>query len=174
MLRLPEAVAMAFKPDYGLRLQKDGIGPQVEQYFYSVPLHGFDVTGFGQFTVCLDVPYAGETHALSLDFKREHLAAILSLLPPSVRQNILLGLDQDPNTPRSVQFPTAVHCDWICATLGQIQHGPYENYIPLNIMAVEVGSRSDLEGITEIPAQISRPRPKGPRWLRRFSFLRRQ
>ena len=135
---------MAFKPDYGLQLQRDGIGPQVKHFFYNVPLHGFDVTGFGQFTVCLDVPYAGETHALSLDFKQEHLAAILSLLPPSIRRDILLGLERDPHTPRSVPFPDPVHCDYICATLGQIQHGPHESYVPLDIGEVQVGSRSDL------------------------------
>lgn len=174
MLTLSQAAAMAFKPDYGLRLQKDGIGPQVKQFFYSVPLHGFDVTGLGQFTVCLDVPYAGETHALSLDFKKEHLGAILSLLPPSVRQDILLGLEQDPNTPRSVQFRTPVRCDCICATLGQVQHGPYEHYIPLNITDVEVARRSGPEGILEIPAQISSPRPKARQWLRRFSLLRKK
>ena len=164
---------MAFKPDYGLRLRKDGVGPQVKHYFYKVPLHGFDVAGIGQFTVCLDVPYAGEIHALSLDFTTEHLVAILSLVPSSVRQDIMSSLHRDPNTPRSVQFPVPVNCDHICATLGQIQHGPYESYIPLIVSEIEVGSCSDLRAIPKLPERNSSSEASTRGWLRSLSLWRK-
>ena len=146
---------MAFKPDYGLRLEKDGIGRNVNHCFYRVPLHGFDVTGLGHFTICLDVPYEGETHALSLDFGNENLTEILSLVSPDVRQDISLELARDPNRPRSIHFPSPVYCDHICASLGDIQHGPYESYIPLNIIEVGVSSGSRAQATTGMPSSVS-------------------
>ena len=148
-------VAMVFKPDYGLRLKTDGVGRHVNHYFYGPPLHGFDVVGPGNFTVCLDVPHEGETHAVSLDFGNKHLAKILLLVPPDVRQDITLELARDPDRPRSIHFPSPVYCDYICATLGGVQHGPYETYIPLNITEVGVDTDSHTRAVSGLPAPVS-------------------
>ena len=129
---------MALKPDLGLRLLRDGVGPQVKLFYYDVPIHEFDVLGGGRFTAYLETPYEGEIHSLSLDFRVEHLILILSSIGLRARQRILSDLEQDPDSERPIRLPGPVHCDSICATLGQVQQGPFENYVPLDVVEIAV------------------------------------
>jgi hypothetical protein len=72
---------MSFKSDYGLRLFREGFSPDGDHTFYDFRLYSLDVLGPGQYSTAVEMPYAGETHALSLDFDETHLARILSKAP---------------------------------------------------------------------------------------------
>ena len=61
---------MSFKPDFGLRLKTDGISRDVDQYFYDFRLWSLTVLGRGQYSTGVEMPLAGELHALSLDFNQ--------------------------------------------------------------------------------------------------------
>ena len=133
---------MALRPDYGTRFKKDGHdSPHVEHFFYGLPIWGFDALGRpGQYSLTVDTMYAGERHCLSLDFGPAPLAAILAALPAHIRQSIEIQMSRDPNTPRQFKFPHPVHCESVAATLGELQHGHQESFVPLNIWELKVAT----------------------------------
>ncbi len=131
---------MTLRPDYGTRLKKDGYdSPHMEHYFYGFPIWGFDALGRpGQYSLMVDAMYAGERHALSLDFGPAPLALILAALPEHVRRSIESQMDQEPNTPKQFTFPQAVHCESVSATLGEPQRGALECFVPLNVRDMKI------------------------------------
>src|SRR6266853_1232959 len=95
--------SMSFKPDYyGLRLLREGVSPNVDQYFYDFCLYNLSILGLGQYSTMVDMPYTGEMHALSLDFDETHLAKILVKVPEQLRASLAGQLAADPATPRTI------------------------------------------------------------------------
>ena len=133
---------MALKPDYGLRLKRDGQDSSVNIHFHAFAVCNLTVLSQGRYSTCSDIPYAEQLHAVSLDFGQDHLATILSMGSQKLRTFIKSQLDQDPDTPRNIDFPEAVYCH-VRARLGEEQHGQYENFIPLTVQSI---SDSDFRG----------------------------
>ena len=127
-------------PDYGLRLIADGYdSPDVEHYFYQLPIRGFDALGRpGQYTMTVVTTYEGEPHCLSLDFGPAPLATILTELSSDIRQSIDTELERDPHTAKQFNCPQPVLCDSLSATLGKLQHGHNERFVPLNVRTLTV------------------------------------
>ena len=135
---------MALKPDYGLRLKKEGYNsPHVEHVFYGLPISGFNSLGHpGQYTVTVNPTYAGELHCLSLDFGPGPLAVILAALPANIRQSIQTQLGQDPHTPKQFNFPHPIYCESVTATLGEMQHVRQESFVPMNVREMKIRTNS--------------------------------
>ena len=72
---------MDFKPYYGIRLLKEGFSSAVALNFYDFRLYSLTVIGRGQYSTMVEMPYAGESHALSLDFDQRQLDQILAKKP---------------------------------------------------------------------------------------------
>ena len=121
---------MTFKPDYGLRQMKDGISPHVDQHFYDFRLYSLTVLGRGRFSTMVEMPFAGELHALSLDFNQKQLDDILSKAPPQIAATIRGKLARDPVSPRTIDFDGEVVFG-VRARLGQIQKVQHESFVPL-------------------------------------------
>ena len=95
---------MSYKPDYGLRQMNDGISQDVNLYFYDFPLLSLTVLDRGQYSTTVEKPFAGELHALSLDFNQKQLDQILSKAPPQIAAFLRKELANDPDTPRTLDF----------------------------------------------------------------------
>lgn len=121
---------MSYKPDYGLRLMKEGYSPTVDQFFYDFRLFSLTVLGRGQYSTMVEMPYAGQVHALSLDINETQLNQILSKATPQLRSFILGQLIGDPDTPRTIDFAGEVSFG-VRARLGQIQKLQRESFVPL-------------------------------------------
>ncbi|MCW1712595.1 MULTISPECIES: hypothetical protein [Synergistaceae] len=126
---------MSFKPDYGLRQLNDGISRNVDQYFYAFKLYSLTVLGRNQFSTMVEMPIAGELHALSLDFNQSQLNQILSNASPQIASIISKELKRDPFTPRTIDFDGEVVFD-VRARLGQLQKAQYESFVPLVIQEI--------------------------------------
>jgi len=126
---------MSFKPDYGLRLLREGISPNVDQYFYDFRLYSLSVLGLGQYSTMVEMPYVGEMHALSLDFDETHLARILSKAPKQLRAYITAQLAADPATPRTIDFDGEVSFG-VRARLGKIQTVQRGSFVPLVVQEI--------------------------------------
>ena len=133
---------MALKPDYGLRLKRDGQNSSVNVHFHTFAVCNLTVLSRARYSTCSDIPYAEQLHAVSLDFGRDHLETILSMGSQKLRTFIKSQLDQDPDTPRNIDFPETVYCH-VRARLGEEQDGQYENFIPLTVQSI---SDSDFRG----------------------------
>jgi len=121
---------MPFKPDYGLRLLKEGVSPTMDQFFYDFRLYSLSLLGRGQYSTMVEIPYAGQLHALSLDFNQQQLNQILSKATPQLRTLIIAELAADPDSPRTIEFDGEISFG-VRARLGQLQKVPKESFVPL-------------------------------------------
>ena len=133
---------MEFKPDYGLHMLNDGVSPEVDQYFYDFPLYSFSILGDGMYSTMVDMPYAGEPHALSLDFNQSQLDEILSLGDVDIARFVRQELDRDPFTLRTIDLPQAILFP-VRARLGKLQRVAQESFVPLVAQEIERPKRSD-------------------------------
>ena len=111
---------MTLRPDYGLRLLRDGQDPRTVHHFYGLPIDGFEVLGKDRYTLAIDNMYDGERHCVSFDFGTDTFETILSALPKHVQISIRRDLASDPDAPRSFRIDP-VMCKHVSATLGQLQ-----------------------------------------------------
>lgn len=121
---------MSYAPDYGLRLMRDGTSPAVDLFFHDFRLYSVTVLGRGQYSTMVDMPIAGESHALSLDFNHEQLVRILANAATPVAAFIRAELARDPSSPRNIDFEGFVGFG-VRARLGPIQTAAKEKYVPL-------------------------------------------
>ena len=121
---------MSFKPDYGLRQINEGLSRDLDQYFYDFPLYSLSVLGRGQYSATVEMPLAGEFHALSLDFNQEQLDKILSKASSQIASFLRKELASDPSTPRRLDFEGVVVFT-VRARLGQLQKVQRESFVPL-------------------------------------------
>jgi hypothetical protein len=121
---------MSFKPDYGLRLMREGIPAHVDQFFYDFRLFSLTVLGRGQYSTMVEMPYEGELHALSLDFNQQQLDQILSKATRQLAAFIRKELIREPSSPRTIDFEGEVAFG-VRARLGQLQKVQRESFVPL-------------------------------------------
>ena len=107
---------------------RDGIS--VDQYFYDFRLYSLSVLGRGQFSTMVEIPHAGELHALSLDFNQKQLEQILSKAPPSLAAFLRAELARDPASPRTIDFEGEISFG-VRARPGQLQKVQRESFVPL-------------------------------------------
>ena len=128
---------MPIRPDYGLRIMREGHDPRVPLHFYNIPIDGFDVLAEGRYTLTIDKMYAGERHCMSFDFGVDVLDAILSALPHRTQEAIRRELVNEPYAPKSFRIDP-VSCNHLRALLGQVQSGRDDRFVPLVITAVSL------------------------------------
>lgn len=121
---------MSFKPDYGLRLIRDGVSRDVDHFFYDFRLFSVTVLARGQYSTMVEVPYRGEPHALSLDFDQRQLEQILSKATPQLATFVRAELARDSASARTIDFDGEVAFG-VRARLGQLQRVQRESFVPL-------------------------------------------
>ena len=108
----------------------DGISRDVDQFFYDFRLYSLTVLGGDQYSTMVEMPLAGELHALSLDFNQNQLEQILSKAPSQIAAFLREELARDPVTPRAIDFDGEVVFG-VRARLGKIQKVQRESFVPL-------------------------------------------
>jgi len=131
---------MLFAPDYGLFLLSEGYSRDVGLNFYDFPFHYIGVLGLGRFTTTRNLVWGGVEYAVSLDFDTEVLAHILALSPESVVNCITAILKVDPAALSRIELPEHLLVG-LEATLGELQSGGGEKFVPLVVKKVFSVSR---------------------------------
>lgn len=121
---------MNMLPDYGLRRLREGFTSKIRMYFHGFWIDSFDVLGDGQFSVTVNMPIANEDHALSMDFDRQLLEAILAKAPEDVAEFVRAELHRDESSPRMIQLPCRIDFG-VRARLGELQFSGTEQFVPL-------------------------------------------
>ncbi len=121
---------MGLKPDYGLRLMREGGSPDADLYFYDFRMFSLSVIAKGQYSTMVEKPYGGEMHALSLDFNHTQLEQILANADHDIAASLRAELARDPSSPRSIDFDGYVEFG-VRARLGQLQTVAKEQFVPL-------------------------------------------
>ena len=126
---------MSFKPDYGLRLLKNGVSTSVDHFFYDFRMPDLIIMGNGQYSTMVEMPFDGELHALSLDFNQQQLDQILEKAPLKIADQIRKEIDHDPMTPRAIDFEGEISFV-VRARLGGLQKAQNETFVPLIIQDI--------------------------------------
>jgi hypothetical protein len=126
------------KPDFGLKVIRDGVSREMDFVFYDFVMFSLTVLGAGRYSTMLDRLYDGEWYALSLDFNQRQLETILSHAAPTVAQCVRRELSRDPSSPRSLDFDQEVRFG-VRARLGPLQRGQTEDFVPLVCQEVMPG-----------------------------------
>jgi hypothetical protein len=122
---------VTFKPDYGLRLLKDGCSPTIDLYFYEFRLYSICVLGNGDYSTMVEQRYGGEMHALSLDFNQAQLEIILAGADPQVAVFVRAELSKDPISSRTIELDGFVNFG-VRARLGCLETGTKnDQFVPL-------------------------------------------
>lgn len=114
------------KPDFGLKVIRDGLSREMDFVFYDFVMFSLTVLGAGRYSTMLDRLYGGEWYALSRDFNQRQLEAISSHAPPTVAQRVRREITRDPSSPRSLDFDQEVRFG-VRARLGSLQRGHTED-----------------------------------------------
>lgn len=114
----------------------------------------------GHYTFTVDKMHAGERYSVSFDFGADILAAILSALPPPVAHAIRGNLSEPNSSVVSVKLDP-VTCEHVGATLGDLQKGPNEMFVPLVINEITV--KPHREAIIDRSSIAARESPNRPR-----------
>jgi hypothetical protein len=127
--RGPGSTEMKYKTDYGLRLMQDGISRDADHNFYDFRLYSLTVLAPGQYSTTVEMPFAGELHAVSLDFNQVQLDQILSHAAPQLASFIRNELACDSSSLRTIDFAGEVVFG-VRARLGEIQRVERETFVP--------------------------------------------
>ena len=126
---------MSYKPDYGLRLNRDGYTSEVDIHLPDFRLYSLTVLGRGRYSTMAEIPYAGEAHAVSLDFSERHLQSILDKATSEMRAMLLSELARDASSARTIELEVPVPFG-VRARLGEIEHAPSEDFVPLIVQEI--------------------------------------
>ena len=120
---------MAFKPDYGLQLMKEGASNKVDHHFYDFKLYSLTVLRCGEYSTMVEIPWKDELYALSLDFNQEQYEKIISKASPDIAEYLQSEIASDAFSPRTIDFEGEITFG-VQARLGKLQHGQYESFVP--------------------------------------------
>jgi hypothetical protein len=159
-------------PDYGLFLLSQGYAREVRHCFYDIPFNHITVIGQDQFSTMKNHVFAGVEYAMSLDFDFRILADILSLSPPVVVDYVRAELSRDPISPRIIHFPQNISVG-VEATLGQVQRGLHDEFVPLVIARVlkVKGLEGERLQLDQDPVRENSPLPSSSTVDERPSFV---
>lgn len=128
------------RPDYGLRLLRDGWNPHAAHHFYGLPVDGFEALGRDRYTLAAEKMHDGEVHFISFDFGPDVLETILSTLPTHVERGVREALISKPDGMKSFRFEP-VRFEHVSATLGRLQQSGDETFVPFLVKELDVGCR---------------------------------
>jgi hypothetical protein len=143
-----KAATVGLKPDFGLRLIKDGVPLSTDHWLYDFHLFSVAILGDGKYSTTVDRLYDGKWHALSLDFDRAQLDEIVAQADPKIAAVVRDELLRDPITVREIVLDGCVTFA-VRARLGSLQIGSREQFVPL--LAQEILPAPSIQ------ADINRP-----------------
>ena len=123
------------KPDYGLKLYKDGISKDIDLTFFDFPLSDLTILSQGQYSSIVNITADNIEYALSLDFNQTQLTEILLNSKSNSVRIIKDELKQDSISPRAIDFEDKISID-IVARLGDIEVNQDESYVPFVLQEV--------------------------------------
>jgi stage V sporulation protein K len=131
-------------PDLGKYLASKG-WPQKSAFVYtSWNLDDLAIVRRGHYCTTVVQPMDGNLYCGTFDFGGEILEQILAYASASTRAMITSSLAEDPESVRHLRLPNPINVG-IAATLGSLQQGLHETFIPLVIIEVIGAAENEKE-----------------------------
>jgi hypothetical protein len=122
--------------DYGLFLLSRGVQPGTRLFFFDLPIDHITRPALRMVSVTLSIEEPGQDYAISFDFIGPRIDELLAVFPESAREALWQWLEDRTTVGEHLQLsPTAIVFN-LEATLGTIQRGVYEQFVPLIVQRV--------------------------------------
>lgn len=127
-----------FLPDYGFYLLNQGVRPETRLMFFDLPIDHLTRPALRTVSITLSTEEAGQDYALSFDFTGPRIDDLLATFPEPAREELWHGLE-DPTTVGEHRYLLSTATVFsLEATLGPVQRGLYERFVPLIVQRVTI------------------------------------
>ena len=125
-----------FLPDYGLFLLSQGVQPSARLVFFDVPIDHITRPALRTISVTLSIEEPGQHYAISFDFIGPRIDELLAVFPEPAREALWQWLEDRTTVGEHLQLSPTATVAHLEATLGAIQRGAYEQFVPLIVQRV--------------------------------------
>lgn len=125
-----------FLPDYGLFLLSQGVQPGARLVFFDVPIDHITRPALRTISVTLSIEEPGQHYAMSFDFIGPRIDELLAVFPEPAREALWQWLEDRTTVGEHLQLSPTATVAHLEATLGAIQRGAYERFVPLIVQRV--------------------------------------
>ena len=126
-----------FLPDYGLFLLSQGVQPDTRLVFFDVPIDHITRPALRTISVTLSIEEEpGRHYAMSFDFIGPRIDELLAVFPEPAREALWQWLEDRTTVGEHLQLSPTATVAHLEATLGAIQRGAYEQFVPLIVQRV--------------------------------------
>ena len=125
-----------FLPDYGLFLLGQGVQPGARRVFFDVPMEHLTRPALRTISVTLSIEEPGQHYAMSFDFIGPRIDELLAVFPEPAREALWQWLEDRTTVGEHLQLSPTATVAHLEATLGAIQRGAYEQFVPLIVQRV--------------------------------------
>ena len=131
------AMTNTFLPDYGLFLLSQGVQPSARLVFFDVPIDHMTRPALRMVSVTLSIEEEpGQHYAISFDFVGPQIDELLAVFPEPARAALWQWLEDRTTVGEHLQLSPTATVAHLEATLGAIQRGAYEQFVPLIVQRV--------------------------------------
>lgn len=143
-------------PDFGKYLASKGTPQKTALVYNSWEIDDLAVVGRGRYCTTRVQPMDGNLYCATFDFGSDILEKILARAPATTRALVARSLAEDPETVRHLPIPNPINIG-IVATLGNLQQGLHELFIPL--VVTEVFGADPTATMESLGIDLSRENP---------------
>jgi len=122
-------------PDFGKYLASKGVPQKTALIYNSWEIDDLAVVGRGHYCTTRVQPMDGNLYCATFDFGSDILEKILARAPAATGTLVARSLADDPENARHLPIPNPINVG-IVATLGNLQEGLHELFIPLVVTEV--------------------------------------
>ena len=130
------AMSSQFLPDYGLFLLSQGVQPDTRLVFFDVPIDHITRPALRTVSVTLSIEEPGQHYAISFDFIGPQIDELLAVFSESAREALWQWLEDRTTVGEHLQLSPTATVAHLEATLGTLQRGAYEQFVPLIVQRV--------------------------------------
>ena len=125
-----------FLPDYGLFLLSRGVQPGTRLVFFDLPIDHLTRPALRTISVTLSIEEPGQHYAISFDFIGPRIDELLTVFPEPAREALWFWLEDRTTEGEHLQLSPTATIAHLEATLGAVQRGAYEQFVPLIVQRV--------------------------------------
>jgi hypothetical protein len=125
-----------FLPDYGLYLLSQGVRPETRLVFFNLPIDHFTRPALRTVSLTLSTEEQGQDYAISFDFTGPRIDDLLAAFPEPAREELWRWLENPATVGDHLEFSPTATVGVVEATLGTVQQGLYERFVPLIVQRV--------------------------------------
>lgn len=134
---------MIYKPDYGLKLLKDGISKDVIIDFPLFTIYNITILDYEKYSTLVEISFNNKIYTLSVYFNQERLEEILKFAPKKTIRQVNNELNIDMFTKRTINLEESFTIDF-SLSLGELEKSQDEKFVPFFIKNINCDNKNEI------------------------------